>query len=143
MAVLKHISSRNGRYSDSVKYLTFQHNEFTNTPILDENGHMIPREELLIGGINILDVDMFSIECIRTNHMYGKNSEKNEVKSHHYIISFDPKDVTDNGLTMSMAQEIGMDFAIKNFPGHQALVATHADGHNHSGNIHRDTGEDG
>ena len=29
-----------------------------------------------------------------------------------------------------------MEFASKNFPGHQALVCTHTDGHNHSGNIH-------
>lgn len=29
-----------------------------------------------------------------------------------------------------------MEYAKKNFPGHQALVVTHTDGHNHTGNIH-------
>ena len=136
MAVLKHIASCNARYSDSLNYLKYQHNEFSCTPILDEQGKMILRDELLIDCLNVENIQMFVPDCIVTNETYGKNNQKNEIKSHHYIISFDPKDVTDNGLTMSMAQEIGMDFAIKNFPGHQALVATHADGHNHSGNIH-------
>ena len=136
MAVLKHIASCNARYSDSLNYLKYQHNEFSCTPILDEQGKMILRDELLIDCLNVENIQMFVPDCIVTNETYGKNNQKNEIKSHHYIISFDPKDVTDNGLTMSMAQEIGMDFARKNFPGHQALVATHADGHNHSGNIH-------
>ena len=57
-------------------------------------------------------------------------------KSHHYIISFDPKDAIENGLTGEWAQQIGMEYAKKNFPGHQALVCTHMDGHNESGNIH-------
>ena len=34
------------------------------------------------------------------------------------------------------AQQLGLTFAKKNFPGHQALVCTHIDGHNKSGNIH-------
>ncbi|MEQ2857863.1 relaxase/mobilization nuclease domain-containing protein, partial [Brotocaccenecus cirricatena] len=59
-----------------------------------------------------------------------------DVKSHHYIISFDPRDGTDNGLTVDQAQELGEKFCKEHFPGHQALVCTHPDGHNHSGNIH-------
>ena len=58
------------------------------------------------------------------------------MKSHHYIISFDPRDGTENGLTMDKAQQLGADFCREHFPGHQALVCTHPDGHNHSGNIH-------
>ncbi len=58
------------------------------------------------------------------------------MKSHHYIISFDPRDGTDNGLTVDRAQELGEQFCKEHFPGHQALVCTHPDGHNHSGNIH-------
>ena len=60
----------------------------------------------------------------------------NEIKSHHYIISFDPKDRDECGLTGERAQQLGLTFAKKNFPGHQALVCTHTDGHNESGNIH-------
>jgi hypothetical protein len=58
------------------------------------------------------------------------------VKTHHYIISFDPKDAVENGLTMERAQALGLQFCKDNFPGHPAIVCTHPDGHNHSGNIH-------
>ena len=60
----------------------------------------------------------------------------NEIKSHHYIISFDPKDQEEHGLTGEQAQKLGVEYARENFPGHQALVCTHTDGHNGSGNIH-------
>ncbi len=68
--------------------------------------------------------------------MLQKSLTISEIKSHHYIISFDPKDAAENGLTGEQAQQIGMEYAKKNFPGHQALVCTHMDGHNESGNIH-------
>ena len=45
-------------------------------------------------------------------------------------------DVADHGLTGEQAQAIGMEYAKANFPGHQALVCTHTDGSNNSGNIH-------
>ncbi|WP_055246189.1 relaxase/mobilization nuclease domain-containing protein, partial [Anaerotruncus colihominis] len=54
----------------------------------------------------------------------------------HYIISFDPRDAADNGLTVDRAQALGEEFCAEHFPGHQAIVCTHPDGHNHSGNIH-------
>ena len=58
------------------------------------------------------------------------------MKTHHYIISFDPRDAADNGLTMEKAQALGLKFCEENFPGHPAIVCTHPDGHNRSGNIH-------
>ena len=58
------------------------------------------------------------------------------MKTHHYIISFDPKDSVENGLTMEKAQALGLKFCKENFPSHPAIVCTHPDGHNHSGNIH-------
>ena len=64
-----------------------------------------------------------------------KTSGGEDVKSHHYIISFDPRDGPDNGLTVDRAQALGEQFCKEHFPGHQALVCTHPDGHNHSGNI--------
>ena len=73
---------------------------------------------------------------MRANLRYGKNQRREDVKSHHYIISFDPRDGPDNGLTVDRAQELGEKFCAEHFPGHQALVCTHPDGHNHSGNIH-------
>ena len=68
--------------------------------------------------------------------MFHKNQKKEEIKSHHYILSFDPQDVIDNKLTGEKAHALGLAFAKKNFPGHQVLVCTHMDGSNHSGNIH-------
>ena len=58
------------------------------------------------------------------------------MKTRHYIISFDPKDAVENGLTMEKAQALGLKFCEENFPGHPAIVCTHPDGHNRSGNIH-------
>ena len=39
-------------------------------------------------------------------------------------------------MTVDRAQELGEQFCKEHFPGHQALICTHPDGHNHSGNIH-------
>ncbi len=39
-------------------------------------------------------------------------------------------------MTVDRAQQLGEQFCKEHFPGHQALVCTHPDGHNHSGNIH-------
>ena len=135
MAVIKHIASKNSDYGESERYLIFQHNEYTQKPILDEEGHMILREEYYLDGLNC-DPFSFASECQELNSYYHKNRNFNEIKSHHYIISFDPKDRDECGLTGERAQQLGLTFAKKNFPGHQALVCTHTDGHNESGNIH-------
>ena len=135
MATFKHISSKNANYGDAEKYLTFAHNEFTMKPTLDENGRLVPREDYRISTMNCGEED-FAIACMRSNLRYGKNQKREDVKSHHYIISFDPRDGTDNGLTVDKAQELGEKFCREQFPGHQAIVCTHPDGHNHSGNIH-------
>ena len=39
-------------------------------------------------------------------------------------------------MTPDRAQALGEEFCREHFPGHQALVCTHPDGHNGSGNIH-------
>lgn len=135
MAILKHIANKNADYSETQRYLTFQHDEYTNKPILDENGRLIPRKEYYLDGINC-DPFSFDMECKELNAKYHKNQNYDEVKSHHYILSFDPKDTTESGLTGEKAQQLGLEFAKKNFPGHQAFVCTHTDGHNESGNIH-------
>ena len=135
MAVIKHIASKNADYGESERYLIFQHNEYTQKPILDDEGHMILRDEYYLDGLNC-DSFTFASECQELNSYYHKNKKFNEIKSHHYIISFDPKDREECGLTGERAQQLGLTFAKKNFPGHQALVCTHTDGHNESGNIH-------
>ena len=135
MATFKHISSKNADYGAAEAYLTFEHDEFTMKPTLDENGRLIPREDYRISSLNCGGED-FAVACMRANLRYEKNQKREDVKSHHYIISFDPRDGTDNGLTVDRAQELGEQFCKEHFPGHQALVCTHPDGHNHSGNIH-------
>lgn len=135
MAILKHIASKNADYGETERYLIFQHDEYTQKPILDENGNMLLREEYYLDGINC-DPFTFNAECRETNAFFHKNQSFNEIKSHHYIISFDPKDQEEHGLTGEQAQKLGVEYARENFPGHQALVCTHTDGHNGSGNIH-------
>ena len=135
LATFKHISFKNVDYSAAEAYLTFEHDEFTMKPTLDENGRLIPREDYRISTLNCGDED-FAIACLRANLRYGKNQKREEVKSHHYIISFDPKDVPDHGLTVDLAQQLGEEYCKNHFPGHQAIVCTHPDGHNGSGNVH-------
>ena len=135
MATLKHINSKNADYGAAERYLMFEHDEFTMKPALDENGRLIPREGYRLSTLNCGGED-FAVACMRSNLRYGKNQRREDVKSHHYIISFDPRDAPDNGLTVERAQELGEQFCKAHFPGHQALVCTHPDGHNHSGNIH-------
>ncbi len=135
MATFKHISSKNADYGAAEQYLTIEHDEFTMKPTLDGNGQIVPRTGYLISSLNC-DGEDFAIACMRSNLKYGKNQKREDVKSHHYIISFDPRDAADNGLSVDRAQQLGEQFCKEHFPGHQALVCTHPDGHNHSGNIH-------
>ena len=135
MATLKHLGSKNADYGAAEQYLLFEHDEFTMKPVLDENGRLIPREDYRLSTLNCGGED-FAVACMRANLRYGKNQQREDVKSHHYIISFDPRDGPDNGLTVDRAQALGEKFCAEHFPGHQALVCTHPGGHNHSGNIH-------
>ena len=135
LATFKHLSSKNADYGAAEKYLLFEHDEFTNKPVLDENGRLIPRESCRFATLNCGDED-FAIACMKSNLQYDKNRNRGDVKSHHYIISFDPRDGIENGLTVDRAQTLGEQFCREHFAGHQAIVCTHADGHNHSGNIH-------
>ena len=135
MATFKHISSKNADYGAAEQYLTFEHDEFTMKPTLDEQGRLIPREDYRISSLNC-DEEDFAVSCMRANLRYGKNQKREDVKSHHYIISFDPRDGPDHGLTVDRAQALGEKFCKEHFPGHQALICTHPDGHNHTGNIH-------
>lgn len=135
MATVKHIKIYNANYDAATDYLTMQHDEFTNKPILDESGEMMPRDFFLPESIN-WDPYSFNQECQALNAKYGKNQTYGEIKAHHYIVSFDPNDRDENGLTPERAQELGMELARKSFPGHQIIVCTHRDGHNSAGNIH-------
>ena len=135
MATLKHIASKNSDYTAIEAYLVYQHDEFTGKQLLDEQGKPKLRESYLLNTLECGDFS-FATACLLANRKYGKNTQHGDIKSHQYIISFDPRDAADNGLTMEKAQALGLNFCKENFPGHPAIVCTHPDGHNHSGNIH-------
>ena len=102
---------------------------------LDEYGQPKLRENYLLDTLEC-GGNTFAMACLLANRKYGKNAQPGDVKTHHYIISFDPRDATDNGLTLEMAQALGLQFCKGNFPGHPAIVCAHPDGHNGTGNIH-------
>ena len=135
MATLKHISSKNSDYTAIEAYLVYQHDAFTGKQLLDEQGRPKLRESYLLDTLECGDFS-FATACLLANRKYGKNTQHGDIKSHQYIISFDPRDAADNGLTMEKAQALGLKFCEENFPGHPAIVCTHPDGHNRSGNIH-------
>ena len=135
MATLKHIASKNSDYTAIEAYLIYQHDEFTGKQLLDEQGRPMLRESYILDTLECGDFS-FATACLLANRKYGKNTQHGDIKSHQYIISFDPRDAADNGLTMEKAQALGLKFCEENFPGHPAIVCTHPDGHNHSGNIH-------
>ena len=129
------MTSKNSNYAAAESYLTFQHNEYTGLPILDEKGRPKLRDSYLLDTLECGE-SSFAMACLIANRKYGKNGRREDVKTHHYIISFDPKDAVENGLTMERAQALGLQFCKENFPGHPAIVCTHPDGHNSAGNIH-------
>ena len=135
IATLKHIASKNSAYTAIEAYLVYQHDAFTGKQLLDEQGKPKLRESYLLDTLECGDFS-FATACLLANRKYGKNTQHGDIKSHQYIISFDPRDAADNGLTMEKAQALGLKFCEENFPGHPAIVCTHPDGHNRSGNIH-------
>ena len=135
MATLKHIASKNSDYTAIEAYLVYQHDEFSGKVILDKQGRPMLRDSYILDTLECGDFS-FATACLLANRKYGKNTQRDDIKSHQYIISFDPRDAADNGLTMEKAQALGLKFCEENFSGHPAIVCTHPDGHNHSGNIH-------
>lgn len=131
MAILKHIASKNKLYSGAELYLCYEHDAKTGKPLLDESGRYIPRKNILKDAINC-DFDTFAAECIETNNLYHKNRGLKDIKSHDYIISFAPED----DITPDEVMDFARQFAKRFLDGHQVIIVIHADGHNHSGNIH-------
>ncbi len=123
MATLKHINSKNADYGAAEQYLLFEHDEFTMKPVLDETGRLIPREDYRLSTLNCGGED-FAVACMRANLRYEKNQRREDVKSHHYIISFDPRDGPDNGLTVDRAQAVGGTSSVQSiFPATRPLSA--------------------
>ena len=76
---------RRGFTDPAMQNWTFEHDEFTMKPILDENGRLIPREDYRISSLNCGGED-FAVSCMRANLRYEKNQKREDVKSHHYDI---------------------------------------------------------
>lgn len=104
-----HSPCEHGSSCNRIVLLPFSYDEFHLVPVLDENGNMMLRDEFYLEGLNC-DPETFDLECELLNHEYNKNSTYDEIKSHHYIISHDPKDNTDHNLTGEWAQTIGMEY---------------------------------
>ena len=86
MATIKHLSSKNSNYAAAESYLTFQHNEYTGLPILDEKGRPKLRDSYLLDTLECGE-SSFAMACLIANRKYGKNGGREDVKTHHYIIS--------------------------------------------------------
>lgn len=121
-------------YNAAVEYLEYEHTN-SGEVIKDEYGLPQLRDHFIIEGINCNPLT-FNMECNRTNELYKKNLNRNDVKSHSYTISFDPRDPIDNGLTLEDVQRFGVEFVNKYMPGYQTIVCSHSDGSNGSGNMH-------
>lgn len=131
MAILKHIANKSKIYSGAEQYLCFEHDAKTGKPLLDDQGRIIARKGILKDAINC-NFDSFAAECMETNNLYHKNKGTADIKSHDYIVSFDPKD----DITPMEAMELAKKYAEKFLEGHQVIIVVHPDGHNGSGNIH-------
>ena len=105
MATLKHISSKNSDYTAIEAYLVYQHDAFTGKQLLDEHGKPKLRESYLLDTLECGDFS-FATACLLANRKYGKNTQHGDIKSHQYIISFDPRDAADNGLTMEKEKRV-------------------------------------
>lgn len=151
MALITHlIAIKNRLYSASTEYLTKQHDEITNgrgqivkyEPIYDENGMLKERENYAVTYLKSDgskgNLDDWSKDCNETNAKFHKNQNENDIKAHHFVMSF-PRSDYDNGLTVEEAQKIAEAYCREHFKGHQCLIATHGDQIDNppgEGNIH-------
>ena len=77
MATIKHLSSKNSNYAAAESYLTFQHNEYTGLPILDEKGRPKLRDSYLLDTLECGE-SSFAMACLIANRKYGKNGGRED-----------------------------------------------------------------
>ena len=134
MAVLKHIPVKNGDYQAAIDYLMYRHDELSGKMLRDADGEPILREDFLIDSVNC-EALSYPLAAHAANELYRKNRLPGDVKAHHYVFSFDPRD-KDVGLTVEEAHSMALGFAREWFGGHVGVVCTHPEGHNGAGNVH-------
>ena len=83
MAILKHIASKSSNYGPALESLIFPPDELRKTPILDQNGNRIMRDEFYLDGLNC-EPYSFDAACQQLNREYQKNKNKNEIKIRHW-----------------------------------------------------------
>ncbi len=71
-------------------YLVYQHDEFSGKKILDEQSRPKLRDSYILDTLECGDFS-FATACLLANRKYGKNNQHGDIKSHQYIISFDPR----------------------------------------------------
>ena len=76
------MTSKNSNYAAAESYLTFQHNEYTGLPILDEKGRPKLRDSYLLDTLECGE-SSFAMACLIANRKYGKNGGREDVKTHH------------------------------------------------------------
>ncbi len=135
MATLKHISSKNSDYTAIEAYLVYQHDAFTGKQLLDEQASRSCGNRTCSTPLSAAISRLQRPVCWQTASM-ARTPSMVISRATSISLAFDPRDAADNGLTMEKAQALGLKFCEENFPGHPAIVCTHPDGHNHSGNIH-------
>ena len=86
---------------------------------VDENGRQY------VGGVNCLGRHAYE-EFMATKNLYGKACG---TYFYQYVQSFLPGEIQ----SYEEAHRIGLEFAVKSFPGYEVLVATHLDAHDGSG----------
>ena len=102
MAILKHIASKSSNYGAALEYLIFKHDEFRKTPILDQKGNRIMRDDYYLDGLNC-EPYSFDAACQQLNREYQKNKNKDEIKSHHLLDKVrNPYCYLDNGIIVKL-----------------------------------------
>lgn len=100
MAIIKHHTSKNARYSDVLEYYSYKHQEDSRTghyePILDEYGLLKERDNYATAYITAYgkedDPYRWATACLKTNLAFRKNQGFNDRKIHEYILSHPAED---------------------------------------------------
>lgn len=113
VAILKHVAGKSADYGAALDYLKYEHDEVLKRPLLDANGNWVLRRDILLEGINC-EPELFDVECEMLNAQYHKNQNYDEIKTHHYLISFDAQKVKISNLqqmanTIVYVQQHGYD----------------------------------
>lgn len=83
----------------------------------------------LVDALNLDPNRDYAYQMMNTAMLWDKAQDENSRKYYHFKLSFDPKDWTENGgtLTEQGAMEIGLQLIGEHFPTYEAVGAVHTD----------------